>query len=113
MARDVLTDALGLREPPAAAKGSLGIHGAGDVSPDPSYISSYASKGYSCAWSGMGGLFRRDDLTIVNLECAVSDLGTAVPKEFNFRGDPDALAAMRDAGVEVASLGNNHSYVLG
>ncbi|MDP9328847.1 MAG: CapA family protein [Actinomycetota bacterium] len=99
--------------PSAAAKGSLLIHGAGDVSLDPSYISSYASQGYGYAWSGMGGLFRRDDLTIVNLECAVSDLGTAVPKEFNFRGDPAALPVMRDAGVEVANLGNNHSYDFG
>jgi poly-gamma-glutamate capsule biosynthesis protein CapA/YwtB (metallophosphatase superfamily) len=99
--------------PQAARKGSLVIHGTGDVSLDPSYISSYASHGYGYAWSGMGGLFRRDELTIVNLECAVSDLGSAVPKEFNFRGDPDALPAMRNAGVEVANLGNNHSYDFG
>lgn len=99
--------------PSSHPKGSLVLHGAGDVSLDPSYISTYASHGYGYAWSGMGGLFRRDDLTIVNLECAVSDLGTAVPKEFNFRGDPDALPVMHDAGVEVANLGNNHSYDFG
>jgi poly-gamma-glutamate capsule biosynthesis protein CapA/YwtB (metallophosphatase superfamily) len=99
--------------PPAAKKGPLLIHGAGDVSLDPSYISSYAAEGYAYAWSGMEGLFRRDDLSIVNLECAVSDLGSAVPKEFNFRGDPMALPAMRDAGVDVANLGNNHSYDFG
>jgi hypothetical protein len=99
--------------PSARAKGPLVIHGTGDVSLDPSYISTFASQGYGYAWSGLGGLFRRDDLTVVNLECAVSDLGTAVPKEFNFRGDPHALPPMRDAGVEVANLGNNHSYDFG
>jgi poly-gamma-glutamate synthesis protein (capsule biosynthesis protein) len=98
---------------PPPARGSLLLHGAGDVSLDPSYISSYAAQGYGYAWTGMDGLFRRDDLTVVNLECAVSNRGTPVPKEFTFRGDPDALPAMRDAGVEVANLGNNHSYDLG
>jgi poly-gamma-glutamate synthesis protein (capsule biosynthesis protein) len=83
------------------------------VNLDPGYISSYASQGYAYAWSGLHGLFRHDDLTVVNLECTVSDLGSAVPKEFNFRGDPDALPPMAEAGVEVANLGNNHSYDFG
>ena len=99
--------------PSSERRGSLLLHGTGDVSLDPSYISSFASQGYEYAWSGLDGLFRRDDLTVVNLECAVSDKGSAVPKEFTFRGDPDALPAMRDAGVEVANLGNNHSYDFG
>lgn len=93
-------------EPP---KRRLVIHGTGDVNLDPSYIPNLAANGYGYAWSGLDGLFQRDDLTIVNLECAASELGTPVPKEFNFRCDPDALPAMRDAGVEVANLGNNHS----
>jgi poly-gamma-glutamate synthesis protein (capsule biosynthesis protein) len=83
------------------------------VNLDPSYISTYASQGYGYAWSGLGGLFKQDDLTVVNLECAVSKLGSAVPKEFNFRGDPAALPVMRKAGVEVANMGNNHSYDYG
>jgi len=94
-------------------KGSLLIHGAGDVNVDPSYVTSYASQGYGYAWSGLNGLFRDDDLTVVNLECAVSKLGTAVPKEFNFRGDPAALPDMRKGGVDVANMGNNHSYDFG
>src|SRR5438105_1599149 len=96
-----------------AAKGSLLIHGAGDVNVDPSYVTSYAAHGYGYAWSGLNGLFRDDDLTVVNLECAVSKLGTAVPKEFNFRGDPAALPATRKGGVDVANMGNNHSYDFG
>ena len=103
----------GSPSPAPRPRGSLVFHGTGDVNLDPSYISSYAAEGYGYAWSGLGGLFRHDDLTVVNLECAVSDRGSAVPKEFNFRGDPDALPAMRDAGVEVANLGNNHSYDYG
>lgn len=96
------------------ARGALVIHGAGDVSLDPSYISTYATKGFGYAWSGLGGLFRRDDLTVVNVECPVSDIGTKVPgKEFNFRCDPDALPAMKAAGVEVGNMANNHAYDYG
>jgi poly-gamma-glutamate synthesis protein (capsule biosynthesis protein) len=96
-------------EPPAP-KGTLVIHGTGDVSLDPGYISTYANYGYGYAWSGLGGLFRRDDLTVVNVECPVTDEGTQIPKEFSFHGSPDALPAMADAGVEVGSLANNHAY---
>jgi poly-gamma-glutamate capsule biosynthesis protein CapA/YwtB (metallophosphatase superfamily) len=99
--------------PSAEARGSLVIHGAGDVSLDPSYITTYATQGYGYAWSGLNGLFEHDDLSVVNLECAVSRLGDPVPKEFNFRGDPAALPVMHRAGVDVANLGNNHSYDFG
>lgn len=91
----------------------LVIHGTGDVNLDPSYISTFVANGYEYAWSGLGDLFRRDDLTVVNLECPVSDVGTIIPKEFNFRCDPDALGAMRHAGVEVANQANNHAYDYG
>ena len=94
----------------SVSRGTLVIHAAGDVSLDPGYISTYASNGYGYAWSGLGGLFRHDDLTIVNVECPVSDEGAQIAKEFSFHGTPAALPAMRDAGVDVGSLANNHAY---
>lgn len=93
---------------PSPERGRLVIHGTGDVSLDPDYIPNLRTRGYRYAWTGLRGLFKRDDLTIVNLECAVSDLGAPVPKEFNFRCDPDALPVARRSGVEVANLANNH-----
>jgi poly-gamma-glutamate capsule biosynthesis protein CapA/YwtB (metallophosphatase superfamily) len=99
--------------PTLAARGRLVIHGTGDVNLDPGYIPNFQRFGYDHAWSGLDGLFERDDLTVVNLECAVSNLGSKVPKQFNFRGDPAALRSMREAGVEVANLGNNHAFDYG
>ncbi len=93
-------------EPP---RGALVVHATGDVNMDPSYITNFQTRGFEYAWSGLDGLFRRDDLTVINLECAVSTIGSPVPKEFTFRGDPASLPVMHDAGVEVADLGNNHS----
>ena len=95
--------------PSPAPKQRLVVHGTGDVNLDPSYIPALRARGYDHAWSGLAGLFAEDDLTVINLECPVSALGSIVPKEFNFRCDPAALPAARDAGVEVANLANNHS----
>jgi poly-gamma-glutamate capsule biosynthesis protein CapA/YwtB (metallophosphatase superfamily) len=94
---------------PSPARGTLVIHGTGDVNLDSGYVSNLESRGYRYAWSGLAGLFKKDDLTVVNLECAVSKLGAPLAKDFTFRADPAALPAMRNAGVEVANLGNNHS----
>jgi poly-gamma-glutamate synthesis protein (capsule biosynthesis protein) len=91
----------------------LVIQGTGDVNVDPSYVSTFAANGYDYAWSGVGDLFRGDDLTVVNLECPASDVGSIIPKEFNFRCDPDALPAMKRAGIDVANQANNHGYDYG
>ena len=93
-----------------AARGSLVIHGTGDVSLDPSQIPAFRTNGYGWAWSGLGGLFHRDDLTVVNLECPATDVVDPEPKPFAFRCAPGALPAARGAGVDVLSQANNHSY---
>ena len=73
------------------SRSRLVFHGTGDVNLDPNYIPNFRSYGYGYAWSGLNGLFKRDDLTVVNLECAVSRLGSPVPKRFNFRAPPAAV----------------------
>jgi poly-gamma-glutamate capsule biosynthesis protein CapA/YwtB (metallophosphatase superfamily) len=98
--------------PSSAPRGRLVIHGAGDTNVEPSYIG-VSSSNYDYMLSGMKSLFRRDDLTVVNLECAVTRGGTAVPKTFSFRGDPAALPYLKDGGVDVANMANNHSYDYG
>ena len=90
-------------------KQRLVVSATGDVNLDPTYIPALAAEGYAYPWEGLQDIFRNDDLTIVNLECAVSDLGSPEPKQFTFRCDTAALPLMLDAGVEVANLGNNHS----
>lgn len=90
-------------------KGTLVIHGVGDVNTDTTYIPALATNGHAHAWSALDGLFQEDDLTVINLECTPSDLGTPLPKEFVFRCDLDSLPVMQEAGIEVANLANNHS----
>lgn len=93
-------------EPP---RGSLVIHGVGDVNTDTSYIPALAEQGHAYAWSGLDGLFVGDDLTVINLECAPSGLGEPLAKTFIFRCDAASLPVMAAAGVDVANLANNHS----
>jgi poly-gamma-glutamate synthesis protein (capsule biosynthesis protein) len=87
----------------------LVIQGTGDVNLDPSYIPTLAVEGWDHAFSGLDGLFLEDDLSVINLECAPSALGTPLDKDFVFRCPPESLASLAANGVEVASLGNNHS----
>ncbi|MCU1675540.1 MAG: hypothetical protein JWM93_298 [Frankiales bacterium] len=53
------------------------------------------------------------DLAMVNLETAVTDGGTPQPKDYNFRAPASAFGALRDAGIDVATMANNHGMDFG
>ena len=103
------TTAIPVPEP----KQRLVISGTGDVNLDPTFVRSFPSTGYEYAWSGLDDLFNQDDLTVINLECSASDLGTPWNKPWTFRCDPEALPSMAAAGVDVANLANNHAIDYG
>jgi len=60
------------------------------------------------AFGPIAGLLRSADLTLVNLETAVTARGKPQPKYYHFRAKPAAFTALRDAGVDVANMANNH-----
>lgn len=90
-------------------KETLVIQGTGDVNLDPTYVPNLAANGYDYAWAGLEGVFLEDDLSVVNLECAPSDIGNPEPKEFVFHCPTESLESLAEAGIEVANMGNNHS----
>jgi poly-gamma-glutamate synthesis protein (capsule biosynthesis protein) len=53
------------------------------------------------------------DLAVVNLETAITERGMPAPKEFTFRAPARAFTALRAAGVDVASMANNHGLDYG
>ncbi|HET7517785.1 MAG TPA: CapA family protein [Actinomycetes bacterium] len=61
----------------------------------------------------IAGVLRRADLAVVNLETAITGRGTPAPKDFTFRAPPSALTALDKAGVDVASMANNHGLDFG
>lgn len=53
------------------------------------------------------------DFAMVNLESAVTTRGTPEPKDFHFRAPATAYAALAAAGIDLASLANNHALDYG
>jgi len=61
----------------------------------------------------VANLLRRADLAVVNLETAITDRGTPAGKEFTFRAPASALNALKAAGVDIATMANNHGEDFG
>jgi len=56
---------------------------------------------------------RQADLAVVNLETAVTTGGTPENKQYTFRAPPSVFTALRDAGVDVVTMANNHGMDYG
>ena len=53
------------------------------------------------------------DLSMVNLETAITRRGTRIGKEFHFRAPASALETLAGAGVDAVSMANNHGVDFG
>jgi poly-gamma-glutamate synthesis protein (capsule biosynthesis protein) len=53
------------------------------------------------------------DLAVVNLECALTERGRMVKKNFNFRGRPELVGILTAGSVDVVSCANNHARDFG
>lgn len=53
------------------------------------------------------------DVTVLNLEAAITGRGTPEPKQFHFRVPESMLAAFPAAGVDVLTMANNHGVDYG
>jgi poly-gamma-glutamate capsule biosynthesis protein CapA/YwtB (metallophosphatase superfamily) len=53
------------------------------------------------------------DLGVLNLETAVTTRGAAQAKQFTFRAPPVVFDALKDAGVDVVTMANNHALDYG
>ena len=95
-----------------APKRRIVVRGSGDVNLDPDYVTGLRTNGFAHAWTGLEGIFASDDLSIINLECSPSPLGSPAWKQFVFQC-PDGLEEARAAGIEVANLANNHGQDYG
>jgi len=83
--------------------------GLGDMLFDRQVAKIIKDKGIAEIFSDVGDLLRSGDVVVGNLECPLSSRGAPVKnKEYTFRGLPEAAAGMRDAGITMVSLANNH-----
>ncbi|WP_018968898.1 CapA family protein [Rubritalea marina] len=59
-------------------------------------------------------LMKNDDLTVVNLECALSKApAIEYNRSFSFVAEPNNIQHLANNGVELVTLGNNHIYDAG
>jgi poly-gamma-glutamate capsule biosynthesis protein CapA/YwtB (metallophosphatase superfamily) len=61
----------------------------------------------------MASAFAANNVNVVNLETAVGSRGTAQDKQFTFHSPPSLLTAIRNSGVQVVNLANNHTLDFG
>lgn len=83
--------------------GPLTIHAVGDLLAHESVVANGR-----LPLDEVGDLFASDGLTIANLECPASSLGSE-PIEGRFTCDPDLLGDLAAGGVDVVSLANDRS----
>jgi poly-gamma-glutamate synthesis protein (capsule biosynthesis protein) len=116
------TVAVGLAEDRAARLDLGAVHirpvrlaAVGDVNLGDRARAAISEYGVRYPWLSVAPVLRAPDISVANLECAVSRRGSPWPgKEFTFRGSPSSLRAMaRYAGVDAVSLANNHSLDYG
>ena len=60
------------------------------------------------AFGPIAAVLKSADFTAVNLETSVTSRGTPQPKTFHFRTVPTAFTALRDGGVDLVTMANNH-----
>jgi poly-gamma-glutamate synthesis protein (capsule biosynthesis protein) len=65
------------------------------------------------AFGPIATVFEAADVAMVNLESAVTERGTPEPKTFHFRAPATAYDALRGAGIDLASVANNHGLDYG
>lgn len=58
-------------------------------------------------------LFEGADLSMLNLETAITERGTPAAKEFTFRAPATAFDALRAGGIDVVTMANNHGLDFG
>lgn len=75
-----------------------------------SYFKMYIdSKGVDYMWEDVSDLIKSADYSLFNLETSVSLRGSDTkPEGFGFRSDPSTLRGLKNAGIDMVSLANNH-----
>ncbi|GAA2818762.1 CapA family protein [Kitasatospora sp. CM 4170] len=93
--------------------GSITVAFAGDVHFEGRTEARLAVKAPEQALGPIAGTLADADLSVLNLETAITDRGAPEPKTYTFRTSPKALDALKDSGVDVVSMANNHAVDFG
>ena len=96
---------------------SITISAAGDCTfgsdrMSPSYANFYSVynrvKSNRYFFKKVNSIFKKDDLSIVNLEGTLTKRGSRAPKRFAFRGNPSYVNILKKGHIEAVAFANNH-----
>ncbi|WP_226000761.1 CapA family protein [Paenibacillus sp. BJ-4] len=91
------------------ASPTVTLHFVGDVQFSGKVEQRLEKNGFDFPYQYLGNLFRKDDLTVANLETPVTTGGVgALNKTYVYKSSPKALTALATAGIDAVNLANNH-----
>jgi poly-gamma-glutamate synthesis protein (capsule biosynthesis protein) len=100
--------------PPALPAEEIIINAVGDIMLAGRWSDWLRTNGYDLPFRNVTAELKRGDITIANLESPLARGGTEFSaKKFRFRGDPEVAGALRNAGINLVTLANNHSMDFG
>lgn len=100
--------------PTAAPVHPLTLIAVGDMMLDRSVGQRVLSEGPDIVFGEeLAGILRAADITVGNLECAISERGEPQLKGYTFRAPPSTVAVLEGAGFDVVALANNHALDYG
>jgi hypothetical protein len=88
---------------------SIRVGAVGDIS----FEGPLADRPTSAVFADVQTSMHGHDVMVANLECVLTNEGDPIPGKCTLRGNPGWARALRDAGVDVVSLANNHAMDYG
>ena len=77
------------------------------------FLQCVQENGYDYFFKNVRNLFEADDLTIVNLEGALTTVEKPKKHGYTFKADPECVNILAGSSVELCNLANNHSMDYG
>jgi len=65
------------------------------------------------AFEQIQNIFATSDINVINLETAITSRSVKREKQYNFKSNLTFLQSLKEMGVSIASVANNHSYDYG
>ncbi|MEW4282086.1 CapA family protein [Priestia koreensis] len=85
----------------------------GDVLLDKDVGQAIDQYGVDYPFQQVAPILQKADIAAINLETSVSTRGNPAGKQFTFRAKPKTLQGVKNAGVDVVTLANNHTLDYG
>ena len=99
--------------PSPTPDGIVTLVAVGDVMLARDLVTLMAEHGALYPFERVAGLLRAGDITIANLEGAFTERGAPEEKLYTFRTPPRFASGLAEAGIDIVSLGNNHTADFG